>query len=97
MSVDIPAVAGEVATVDEAVMKALPTIAMFAGFIPGASIITGFEPEIMMALKALDDAAKAVAGGNPGMAFRDVLGAITSHLTPGMPNSPILSDPPPST
>jgi hypothetical protein len=90
---DVAGIAAEVVTVDERIMKLLPTIAMFAGFIPGGAVVSGFEPLILEVLMAVDEAAKAVAAGNPGAAFSVVLDEIKNHLTPGKPNSPILSAP----
>jgi hypothetical protein len=84
-------VAGGVATADEAVMKFLPFISTALAFIPGAQIAVPFMPLVGELLAVLDNAAKAVASGNPGSAFEDVLAEVRSHLTPGLPNSPILS------
>ena len=91
--VDMKSVATEVSTVDEAVMKALPFISFMLGFIPGAQVAVPFMPFALGALKALDEAAKKVADGNPGAAAQDVLQEVMNHLTPGKPNSPILSVP----
>lgn len=91
--VDVKSVAGEVSTVDEAVMTALPFISGIIGFIPGAAIAVPFMPLVSEGLMALDNAAKAVAEGNPGAGIEDILTEIKNHLTPGMPNSPILSAP----
>jgi hypothetical protein len=93
MNVDVKTVAGEVSTVDEAVMKAMPFIATMIGFIPGAQVAVPFMPLVGELLGVLDNAAKAVATGNNGAAFEDVFAEIKNHLTPGQPNSPILSAP----
>jgi hypothetical protein len=84
----ITGIATEVATVDEAIMKFLPEISLLLGFIPGAGVAVPFLPEV---LTALDNAAKAVATGNPGAAIGSIFSEIANHLTPGAPNSPTLS------
>lgn len=87
----VASVAGEVAQVDEAVMKFLPEISMMLGIIPGAQVAVPFMPLVAAGLQALDTAAKEVAAGNPGMAIHDVLQVVIDHLSKGKPNSPILS------
>lgn len=94
--VNITGVATEVATVDEAVMKALPFVSGLIGFIPGAQVAVPLMPLIGELLTVVDNAAKAVAAGNSGAAAQDVLQEIMNHLSPGQPNSPILSAPPPT-
>lgn len=88
---NVAGIAGEVSTVDEAIMKFLPEISMLLGIIPGAQVALPFMPLVTTALKVLDDAAKKVHDGNPGAAAHDVLQEVMNHLTPGKPNSPILS------
>jgi hypothetical protein len=91
MTTDMKSVATTVSTVDEAVMTALPFISGILGFIPGAQVAVPFMPLVSEGLMALDNAAKAVAAGNPGAAIQDVMKEVMDHLTPGKPNSPILS------
>jgi hypothetical protein len=86
-------IATEVSTVDELVMQFLPYIGTILGVIPGAQIGVPIVGGIGLALKALDDAAKAVAAGDPGLAAEGIITTIVNHLTPGKPNSPILSTP----
>jgi hypothetical protein len=87
---DLAAIAKEVSTVDEAIMRVLPFIAPLLGFIPGAAVAEPFLPLVGDLLTALDNAAKAVAAGNPGAAATDILQELINHLTPGQPNSPAL-------
>jgi hypothetical protein len=84
-------IAAEVATVDEAVMKALPFIGGIIGFVPGGAVISPFIPLITELLTTVDNAAKAVSAGNTASAATDVLNEVISHLTPGKPNSAALS------
>ena len=92
MTVDTAAVAAEVATVDEAIMRFLPEIAMIVGFIPGGSAVSGFEPLILKIMQTIDQAAKAVAAGHPGAAASAVLDEIQAHIDPTKAFvSPILS------
>ena len=91
MTTDIKSVATTVSTVDEAIMKALPFISTVIGFVPGAQVAVPFMPLVGGLLAALDNAAKAVAAGNNGAAIEAVIAEIENHLTPGKPNSPILS------
>lgn len=94
--VDAASVAGEVAQVDEAVMKALPFVSGMIGFIPGGAVAIPFMPLVAEFLQVVDSAAKSVAAGNPGAAATDVLQEVMNHLMPGKPNSPILSAQAPS-
>lgn len=84
-------IASEVATVDEAVMKVLPFVTTLTGFIPGAQVATPFLAAAGPLLLVLDNAAKAIAAGNPNAAWQDVLQELTKHLTPGQPNSTALA------
>ena len=93
MSVDIPAVAGQVATFDEMVMKYMPFLFGFAKFTPIGGEATLAQPLIMEVLTVLDNAARAVAAGNTAGGVAAVIGAVENHLTPGQPNSPILAGP----
>jgi len=93
MTENIADVAKTVETVDEAVMKALPFVSGLIGFIPGGAVAIPFMPLVAEFLHVVDNAAKAVAEGNSGAAVSDILQEIMSHLTPGKPNSPILSAP----
>jgi hypothetical protein len=88
---DIPGIATEVSTIDEAILRFMPEISMLIGIIPGANVATPFMPLVTELLTVLDNAAKHVAAGNTGSAVEDVLAEIKNHLTPGAPNSPILS------
>lgn len=94
MTETIPQVAGQVASVDEAVMKALPFISTFIGFIPGAQVAVPFMPLVGEILVAVDNAAKSIQAGNNSAAVEDILTEIRNHLTPGAPNSSILSSAP---
>lgn len=91
---DIETIAGQVAEVDEAIMKVLPFIAMMIGFIPGAGPIAPLLPLVGEILAAVDNAAKSIQSGNNGAALDDILKEIRNHLTPGFPNSSVLSSPP---
>jgi hypothetical protein len=84
-------IATEVSQIDEAVMKALPFVSTMIGFIPGAQVAVPFMPLVGELLQVIDNAAKSVAAGNSSAAAQDVLQEIMNHLTPGKPNSPILS------
>lgn len=84
-------VAGQVATVDEAVMKFLPFVSTILGFIPGAQVAVPFMPLVQGALTALDSAAKAVSMGDPGAGVQDIFTEVINHLTPGQPNSQALT------
>jgi len=86
-------IAGTVATVDEAIMNAMPIISVMVGFIPGAQPLVPFLPLLSGLLAAVDTAAKDLAANNPDMAFQDIVNAIKNHLTNGAPNSPTLSGP----
>lgn len=91
---DLKAVAGEVATVDEAVMKVLPFVSGLIGFVPGAQVAVPFLPLVGEILAAVDNAAKSIQAGNNSAAIDDILVEIRNHLTPGLPNSSVLSSPP---
>jgi hypothetical protein len=94
-NIDVTGIAGTVSTVDEEIMRLLPTIATVVDFIPGGQIAGGIlgNPLFMEVLQKLDNAAKLVAAGNPGAGAGVILGEVMNHLTPGQPNSPILSAP----
>ena len=96
MTVDATAIATQVSTVDEAIMKVLPFVTTMLGFVPGAAVAAPFLPLVSGFLAALDNAAKAVAAGNPGAAATDILQEVISHLTPGMANSTSLAQEAPS-
>jgi hypothetical protein len=91
---DLQSVASEVATVDEAVMKVLPFISTFIGFVPGGAVAVPFLPLAGELLQALDNAAKEIAAGNPTGAAQDVLQELIDHLTKGKPNSTALAPAP---
>jgi hypothetical protein len=91
--VTLAGVAGEVSSADEVVMQFLPEVTTICGFIPGAQVATPFLAMAGPLLLALDNACKSVVAGNPGAAAETVLQEVISHLTPGLPNSPILSAP----
>jgi hypothetical protein len=93
MTTQLEVVAKEVATVDEAVMKVLPFISTFIGFVPGAAVAIPFLPLVGELLAALDSAAQAVSTGNNAGGIEAIIDEIKNHLTPGAPNSPILSAP----
>lgn len=90
---DISTIAGEVAQVDEQIMKFFPYISGIIGFIPGAQVAVPFLPIVGEILQAVDAAAKDIQTGNTGAAVDDILTEIRNHLTPGRPNSSILSSP----
>ena len=90
MTFDLAATAATAETVVEDIMKIEPIVANVAGaFVPGVSAV---QSMLMMAAPFVENALKAVAasnGGNTLMAMLEVL----NHMTPGMPNSAILSPP----
>jgi hypothetical protein len=86
--------AGTIAKIDEAAIKALPFISSVIGFVPGGAAATPFLPLIGEILQAVDNAAKHIQQGNTSAAFDDILVEIRNHLTPGAPNSSVLSSPP---
>ena len=88
---NINVIAGQVAQVDEIVIKYMPFISSMVALIPGAAPFVAAEPVIVSLLTALDNAAKAVSTGNYTNAFDSVVKEIESHLTPGAPNSPHLA------
>ena len=92
-SPSVASIAGTVSTVDEAILKFMPFVSILVSAIPGAQVAAPFIPLVGELLTVVDNAAKAVAGGDTNAAIQDVLGEIMSHLTPGKPNSPILSAP----
>lgn len=92
---DIQGVAGEVIKVDEAVLKVFPFISGIIGFVPGGAVVSPFLPLVQEILVAVDTAAKDIQAGNNSAAINDILTEIRNHLTPGAPNSSILSSPPP--
>lgn len=92
---DLKAVAGEVATIDEEVMKLLPFIGGIIGFVPGAQAVAPLLPLVGEILAAVDKAAKDIQGNDPSAAVDDILTEIRNHLTVGRPNSAVLSSAPP--
>ena len=86
----IASIAATVSNVDEFLIKALPVISFGIGLIPGAGVAAPFIGLLPELLTALDNAAKAVAAGNPSLAFDDVLSEIKAHLTPGQANASAL-------
>ena len=84
-------IAGTVSTVDEEILKFMPFVSTILAVIPGAQIAVPFLPIATEILGVIDNAAKAVAGGNTGVAIQDVFNEIKNHLTPGAPNSAALS------
>jgi len=88
---NVAQIAGTVATVDEAVLKAMPIISTMIMFIPGAQAAAPFMPLVTGLLTAVDTAAKDLAANNPDMAFQDIINAIKNHLSGAAPNSPTLS------
>jgi hypothetical protein len=93
MTDQIQTIAGEVAAIDEEVLKFFPYISGMIGFIPGAAVAEPFMPLVGEILQAVDNAAKAVQAGNTSAAINDILTEIRNHLTPGLPNSSVLSSP----
>ena len=87
----VTGVASEVSAIDEELMKILPFITPLLGFVPGAAVLTPFEPLVLDLLTAVDNAAKEIAAGNPGAAATDVLQILINHLTKGQPNAPELA------
>lgn len=92
MSVDLKAAAGQVAAIDEAILRFMPFISTAVSF--GAPEAAAFMPLIAGLLRAVDEAAKHVATGNNGAAIGDVIDVVRSHITPGLPNAPILGPAP---
>lgn len=88
---DAKTVAGEVATVDEAIIRAMPFVSVMAGIVPGGQVAVPWLPLVTGILTAVDNAAKAVAAGNTSAALDAVVNEIKNHLNPSMPNSPALS------
>lgn len=91
---DLKAVAGEVAKVDEAVMRVFPFISSMIGFVPGGQVAVPLMPIVSEILQAVDTAAKHIQDGDNGAALDDILKEIRNHLTPGRPNSAVLSSVP---
>lgn len=93
---DIKTVATEADTVIKEAMKFEPFLATAAAFIPGAQpVIAVVAPAVAAAAPFVEKALEAIAAGNNG----DALGSfieLLQHLTPGQPNSSILSAPAPA-
>ena len=84
-------IAGTVSSVDEAIQKFMPFVSILVGAIPGAQVAAPFIPLVGELLTVVDNAAKAVAGGNTNAAIQDVIQEVMNHLTPGQPNAPALA------
>jgi hypothetical protein len=80
-------------TVDETILKFLPGISALIGFVPGAQIAQPILSGLTLLLKALDEGSVSVAAAT-GQPATEAMAEVTSHLTPGEPNSPTLSAPP---
>ncbi len=91
--VNLQAVAGEVAQVDEVIIRALPFVGGIIGFVPGGAVAAPFIPLVGEILQAVDNAAKHIQNNDPQAAVEDILTEIRNHLTPGRPNSAVLSSP----
>ena len=89
----VAGVAGQVATIDEAILKVMPIVSTMIAFIPGAQVAVPFMPLLIGILTAVDTAAKDLAANNPDMAVQDIFKTIQNHLTSLAPNSPTLSGP----
>lgn len=92
---DFAAAALSAEQVIETVMKVEPTVMTVAGMlVPGAAPITmTVQPMIALAVPVIEQALKDVGEGHPG----DLIGTLAeflNHISPGRPNSPILSAPP---
>lgn len=79
----------------EEVAKVEPTAATVASMvIPGAApIIATIQPFLLPAIPFIENALTALAQANGGNMLMAVLELI-QHVTPGQPNSPVLTAPP---
>lgn len=85
--------AGVADTIIKDFMKIEPFLATASNFIPGAApIVAIVHPAVAMAAPFVEQALEAVASGNNGNAFSAFI-ELLQHITPGQPNSPILSAP----
>lgn len=88
-------IAGAAAVAEKAVedvMKVEPMIATGAGMlVPGAApIVATVQPFVVMAAPYLERALTSIAAKNGGDAFGALLDLL-NHISPGRPNSPVLS------
>lgn len=88
---DFASIAKEASTVDETVMKILPTLGGLVGLIPGAQVAPAAAAGVDAILGVVDNALKLISGSNPGASFQDIINEFVSHNTPGQPASPALS------
>jgi hypothetical protein len=73
----------------EVLQKVLPEVALVGGFVPGGTV---FIQLVGLALPAVQNAIKFIMqeeGKDPMTAFQDFL----RHISPGQPNSAVLSNP----
>jgi hypothetical protein len=93
---DVASAAGTAEKVIEDAMKVEPMIATGVGMlVPGAApIVAIVQPAVAMAAPFVEKALEALAANKGGDAFAAFV-ELLQHLTPGLPNSSILS--PPST
>lgn len=91
---DIASAAQAAENVINDVMKVEPTIATMAGmFVPGAApVVATAQPFVMMAIPFVMRALDSIAQKNGGDAFGAVL-ELLNHISPGRPNSTILTAP----
>lgn len=89
---DIASAAGAVEAGVEQVMKVEPTIAAGASMlIPGAApIVATVQPFVVMAAPFIERALTSIAAKNGGDAYSALLDLL-NHITPGRPNSTVLS------
>jgi hypothetical protein len=89
---DIAGMAATAEKVVEGVMKIEPMLVTGLGmFVPGAApIVAVVQPAVAMAAPFVEQALTALAKNNGGDAFAAFV-ALLQHLTPGLPNSPVLA------
>jgi hypothetical protein len=89
---DIASAAGTAETAVEAVMKVEPMIATgISMLVPGAApIVATVQPFVVMAAPFLERALTSIAAKNGGDAFGALLDLL-NHISPGRPNSAVLS------
>lgn len=89
---DIASAAGAAETAVEEVMKVEPMVATGVSMlVPGAApIVATVQPFVVMAAPFLERALTSIAAKNGGDAFGALLDLL-NHISPGRPNSPVLS------
>jgi hypothetical protein len=89
---DIASAAGAAETAIEQVMKVEPMIATGVSMlVPGAApVVATVQPFVVMAAPFIERALTSIAAKNGGDAFSALLDLL-NHISPGRPNSAILS------